>query len=807
MMYGDPQQQQQQQQQQLHQQQQQHPQQHQQHPQPPPTQHHPQFGEFPRGPQQQQQPPPPPPMMRQLSASSSNMGSVNIVGPPDYHLQQLAPPSHPPYDAQGDSFAAKRIRKSGQRRAVDYTSTVVRYIQIRMFQRDSRDRTVLQPTPAAAIDMLPAVAYSDNPSTSFAAKYVHTSLNKNRCSINRVLWTPSGRRLITGSQSGEFTLWNGQSFNFEMILQAHDQAVRSMVWSYNENWMVTGDDGGSIKYWQTNMNNVKANKSAHKESVRDLSFCRTDLKFCSCSDDNTVKVWDFARCQEERSLSGHGWDVKSVDWHPTKSLLVSGGKDNVVKLWDAKSGRELSSLHGHKNTVLCVKWNENGNWVLTASKDQNIKLYDIRAMKELESFRGHQKDVTEIARLIAAKANTPFLNNERDEILCLLPLQKGWILVYVKGCSNDSLVLAAVEGVTRDANSLAWHPFHEEYFVSGSLDGSIFHWLVGHDTPQVEIPNAHDNSVWDLAWHPIGYILCSGSNDHTTKFWCRNRPGDPARDRFNVGHSQGYGEQNPALAGRMPGNFPGTEPPTTPGPFAPGLTRNEGNIPGVGVAMPFSIPSFDPSAQGEQRPPPLAASMPLGAPPLPPGPRPAHLANQQQPYQQQNPQRHQQHPQQMNSLLLPPTNLPQLQPPSHLSMLSHPHLTHNPAQLAPLGMPSTMPGPMPTSLPMPMPSQLGMPGAMNQMVPPFQQGHYMGMNTMHSGSAPPVGGIANGLPNMQGPSNASGTQMYQSAAWESKCSRHGSIAFKFQSSVWHASAATSRAPTTCPNKVDTTSVY
>ncbi len=34
-------------------------------------------------------------------------------------------------------------------------------------------------------------------------------------------WTPTGRRLITGSQSGEFTLWNGQSFNFEMILQVH----------------------------------------------------------------------------------------------------------------------------------------------------------------------------------------------------------------------------------------------------------------------------------------------------------------------------------------------------------------------------------------------------------------------------------------------------------------------------------------------------------------------------------------------------------------------------------------------------------
>ena len=37
------------------------------------------------------------------------------------------------------------------------------------------------------VQLLPAVAYADNPSTSFAAKFVHTSLNKNRCSINRVL--------------------------------------------------------------------------------------------------------------------------------------------------------------------------------------------------------------------------------------------------------------------------------------------------------------------------------------------------------------------------------------------------------------------------------------------------------------------------------------------------------------------------------------------------------------------------------------------------------------------------------------------
>jgi polyadenylation factor subunit 2 len=59
-----------------------------------------------------------------------------------------------------------------------------------------------------------------------------------------------------------------------------------------------------------------------------------------------------------------------------------------------------------------------------------------------------------------------------------------------------------------------------------------------------------------------------------------------------------------------------------------------------------------------------------------------------------------------------------------------------------------------------------MQGTMSQMVPLLPQGHFMGMNPMHSGSlptsaAPPVGGgFPNGLPNMQGPSNATGGQMY-----------------------------------------------
>lgn len=493
-------------------------------------------------------------------------GSFNDGMPHEsLHRRQQAPPGPAAAEFGAYDGDGRRVRKPVHRRTVDHTSTAVRYIQTRMWQRDWRDSTVLQPTPVASIDLLPPVAYAECPATSFATKFVHASTNKVRCSINKVVWTPQGRRLITGSQSGEFTLWNGTSFNFEMILQAHDEAIGAMVWSHNENWMVTGDEGGCIKYWQQNMNNVKANKG-HKEAIRDLSFSSTDLKFCSCSDDGAVKVWDFARCQEERSLAGHGWDVKSVDWHPQKSLLVSGAKDHLVKLWDAKTGRELCTLHGHKNTVLSVRWNGNGNWVLTASKDQIIKLYDIRTLKELESYRGHQKDVT----------------------------------------------------------CLAWHPFHEELFVSGSYDGTIMHWLVGHEVPQAEVTNAHENSVWDLAWHPMGHILCSGSNDHTTKFWCRNRPGDPVREKLGASYLQGNAnEQALPMIGNPPAAFQSAaEGPVTPGAFASGgPVRGDGAIPGVGMAMPLVQSSMETGVTVDSsRQQTMLGTMPPGL--LPRGPHP-----------------------------------------------------------------------------------------------------------------------------------------------------------------------------------------
>ncbi|KAG6962167.1 hypothetical protein JG688_00008729 [Phytophthora aleatoria] len=439
----------------------------------------------------------------------------------------------------------KRMRKPIVRKSVDPNATFINYVTQRRFVLARSVRShALPPHSFYKKQMLPPMAYpgADDLASCVCTKFCRCSTNKQRCPVNCLTWTPEGRRLITGNSVGEFTLWNGLAFNFETILQAHDDAVRAMVWSHNDNWLVTADHGGVIKYWQSSMTNVQL-LQGHREAVRSLSFSPTDFKFVSCSDDATVKIWDFESGREERVLTGHGWDVKCVAYHPQKCLLASGSKDNLVKIWDPKSGNSLNTLHGHKNTVFKVAWNSNGNWLLTASRDQLIKIYDIRMLKEFATLKGHVREVT----------------------------------------------------------SIAWHPWYERLFVSGSYDGSLMYWEVGKENALASIPQAHDTAVWDIQWHPVGHVVATGSNDHSTKFWCRNRPGDPMDDKYNGGQTVLNEHETGEGMAHMRGGADGAE--VLPG-MADGAASLRSSAINAASFQTFNKSVTDNRGNGGRRPPP-----------------------------------------------------------------------------------------------------------------------------------------------------------------------------------------------------------
>ena len=134
---------------------------------------------------------------------------------------------------------------------------------------------------AAITDLRAPAAYLGSACSGVCSKFVHTSSNKDRCPVNVCVWTSEGRRLLTGTHNGMFTLWSGLSFNFETTQQAHETAVRVAVWSHREEWMISGDHAGILKYWQTTLNCVKEFEAHPDTPIRDLAYCPTDAKYAS----------------------------------------------------------------------------------------------------------------------------------------------------------------------------------------------------------------------------------------------------------------------------------------------------------------------------------------------------------------------------------------------------------------------------------------------------------------------------------------------------------------------------------------------
>lgn len=357
-------------------------------------------------------------------------------------------------------YDGKRMRKAITRRNVDYSGPLLKH-------RLRCPFGAVQKHPLYTV-CNPPVTQDSGASSAVTVVLAHTSINKQRTPINIVRYTPNGRRLISGAASGEFTLWNGFSFNFETILQAHDTALRSMCWTPHGDYLVSGDQSGVLKYWQTSMNNLQA-LEAHKEAIRDVCFSPQGAKFCTASDDGTIKIFDFREAREERALTGHGWDVRVAQWHKRYALIASGGKDNLIKLWDPRS-KENTTLHIHKNTILCLKWTNDGEYIISGGKDQTLKMFNLRAMKEEFAYKGHKKEAT----------------------------------------------------------ALAIHPTIDGAFASGGGEGAVYIWQKYNEYPIRTIPDAHNKTIWSMDYHPVGHILATSSVDNTVKFWIRQRPVLPA---------------------------------------------------------------------------------------------------------------------------------------------------------------------------------------------------------------------------------------------------------------------------------------
>ncbi|ORD99475.1 FY [Hepatospora eriocheir] len=374
-----------------------------------------------------------------------------------------------PADQRKIIYDGKRVQPIYERRMVDYTSALI-YEEYNKptipYSYDSDYLKDFDCTPQViTIPPINKLSLERNRVRNYPIQFMQMCINKQRSPVNSIVWTPDGRRLLSGSNSGEITMWNGLFFNFDTILQGHNFPIRKLLFSRNNNLLISGDSKGSVKYWNTAMSNLNAIENVHSEGIKDMSFSWNDNNFLTASDDATIKIIDTNTCKVLNTLKGHNWDIRKAQYHDMYSLIVSGGKDNLLKFWDPRaSSSAIRTFHYHKNTILALDMTR--NYLITGGKDQVIKQLDFRTMKECFTYKTDA------------------------DITCLRFLQK-----------------------------------EEEFaFASGNGIGEIVYWENFDDSPVAKTLESHENIIWCLEEHPAGHLLASASADFQIKFWGRLKP-------------------------------------------------------------------------------------------------------------------------------------------------------------------------------------------------------------------------------------------------------------------------------------------
>jgi RNA polymerase sigma factor (sigma-70 family) len=221
--------------------------------------------------------------------------------------------------------------------------------------------------------------------------------------VECISFRADGRRFLSASWDGTIRLWDVESGEElrRIRFQGEPGVHVSGVWWFPDGrrCLALATDHHALQIYDTHTGKLLEDFGRHPGHIYAAALSPDGSRALEGSYDHVapLRLWDTHSGKLSREFKGHDGKTLGVAFSPDGRFAVSSSPDGPVRLWNTDTGEMVRTFEGHTNGAYGVAYSPDGRRVLTAGADHTVRLWNVASGAEQVRFFGHLAGVDCVA--------------------------------------------------------------------------------------------------------------------------------------------------------------------------------------------------------------------------------------------------------------------------------------------------------------------------------------------------------------------------------------------------------------------------